>query len=439
MDIYSTGLSVIFLVTLDPTTNGPHSLIVERLLESLLARQKSCGGWGYPEMQTGDTSMTQYVVLGYWEATQVGYQVSPESIERVAIWLMKTQDPSGGFGYQGTVSPTFVPVPQTNVYHSLTAAGLGSMYVCADLLGLSALAKEREEKLPPALKEVKAKTAKQFKSQIDPRLLREVQTRGKQWFAKNYVAVPPPRWCYYYLYALERYSSFREAVEGMSEEEPQWYNDGVRFLLEKQAADGTWQHDGGAAVDSAFCVLFLLRSSKKSIERARAFGAGTLIGGRGLPREGTELEVRADRVVVKPLLGPAESLLSSMDDLDYQEDDAALEAMAELPVEDARTLASKHAQKLRQLAGGGSPEARVAAIRTLAKTRNLDYVPLLISALGDRDPKVVREANDGLRRMSRRTSGDALPDRPTDADRQAAIKAWKAWFLAVRPDAQFED
>lgn len=436
LDVYSVGLSVILLVTVDPTSSGPYAPLVTRLFANLRARQKPHGGWGYPERPTGDTSMTQYAVLSTWEAAQAGYEVSLESIDAVAAWLLRTQDPSGGFGYQGNVTTTTALVAQSDVRASLSAAGLGSSYICYDLLGFSALAREREAKLPRALKEIRAKNVK--RSRLDPRSFHELQARGNEYLANSPI---PSRggYAHYYLYALERYWSFREAAEGKSEAEPRWYNEGAQYLLANQTPQGSWEGDCGPVADTAFGILFLLRSSKKSIERARDYGAGTLVGGRGLPRAPGEVEVRAGQVLNKPLLGPAERLLSSIDDAEDFEADEQLQSLVELPLDETRNLVSRHAIKLRQLAGSGQPEARVAAIRTLAKTSNLDYVPLLIYALGDSDLRVVHEAEEGLRLMSRRIGGERLPETPTDSERQRAMQAWKQWFLAIRPDAQFEE
>jgi len=80
----------------------------------------------------------------------------------------------------------------------------------------------------------------------------------------------------------------------------------------------------------------------------------------------------------------------------------------------------------------------MAAVRALAKTRNFDNVPTLIYALTDPDRQVMCEARDALRRLSRRPGGFGLPDRPSESGRLAAIKAWKQWYLAVRPDAEFQ-
>src|SRR3954464_1470698 len=59
-DIYSTGIAIIFLCTVNPSK---YQAEIVKLRDSLEERQKKCGGWGYPDKQTGDTSMTQYGML----------------------------------------------------------------------------------------------------------------------------------------------------------------------------------------------------------------------------------------------------------------------------------------------------------------------------------------------------------------------------------------
>jgi len=64
-------------------------------------------------------------------------------------------------------------------------------------------------------------------------------------------------------------------------------------------------------------------------------------------------------------------------------------------------------------------------------------VPDLIFALSDPDWRVVKEARDGLRFISRRFEGFALPDRPSDDQKLRAVASWKSWYLSVRPGAEF--
>ena len=57
----------------------------------------------------------------------------------------------------------------------------------------------------------------------------------------------------------------------------------ARYLIRTQGADGSWSGQGKPTADTAFATLFLLRSTKKSIERTWTFGEGGLLVGRGLP------------------------------------------------------------------------------------------------------------------------------------------------------------
>jgi len=442
-DIYSTGLAAIFLITLDPSQ---YSSEIECLIQSLQIRQKDHGGWGYPERHTGDTSMTQYGVLSAWEAKQAGFNVPVESIERVATWLLRTQDPSGAFGYQGRISSSFAPVAQDGVRHSMAAAGLGSVYICADMLGFVVRQEEVDDGLPPALKEIKQKEpaddVKKLETRIDARLFRETQARGNRWFAEKY-KIDPDQWTYYYMYALERYMAFRDLAEGKvgkrAEKEPAWYNDGVRFLTKTQQEDGSWVGKAKPTPDTSFALLFLLRSSKKSIDKARNFGDGTMVGGRGLPKETTRVEVRMGSVVAKPLLGPAEQLLAVLESRENPDYHKAVDLLAELPTQEAAKIVGKHKEKLRRLAADRDPEARMAAVRALGRTRDFDNAPTLIYALTDPDRTVVIEARDALRRLARKPVGFGLPQKWNESDRRTAIRAWKQWYLAVRPDTEFEN
>ncbi len=279
-DIYSMGLAVIFLVHLDPEKYAPE---ITLLLESLRLRQKPHGGWGYHGLPAGDTSMTQYGVLSCWEADRAGFDVPIDMVEKVAVWLMKTQDPEGGFGYQANVSPSFEPIKQWGVRHSMVAAGLGSTYICTDLLGLNRQTAAPAGDTPPGLKKIEEAAPKEDvsgpKTQLSPQLFRTVQERGIGWFNRNY-KIDPPGQVHYYLYALERCMSFRELCEGKSgktgvEDGPPWFNDGVRYLLETQADNGSWSSSKDVVPDTAFAVLInrmsirLLHSANKSVYLSR--------------------------------------------------------------------------------------------------------------------------------------------------------------------------
>ncbi len=441
-DIYSTGLSIIFLVTLDPQKYGKE---ITFFLESLRSRQKDNGGWGYARFGTGDTSMTQYGVLSHWEAAQAGINISTETIEKVAIWLSKTQDPTGGFGYQGKVSRSADPVRQYEISLSMTAAGLGSTYICSDILGLLERRERRASGVPAALTKVEKDDPEagstQRKTTLSRQLFQTVQGRGMGWMKQN-DKIEDGKYVYYSLYALERCMSFRELAEGIgdSKDGPKWYNDGVAFVKENQKEDGSWRSSGsGSTPATAFAILFLMRSTKKSIQKAKNLGGGMLVGARGLPKDTDQVELLGGKVVAKAKMGAADRLLkliNATEDVDYSQ---AADLLAELPPHEAEAATKKHTEAFRRLVADKSPEARIAAIRALATHRNLENVPTLIYALTDPDLVVLREARDALRRIGRKPKGFGLTEEPSQAERLVAIGKWKAWYLAVRPDAEFVD
>jgi hypothetical protein len=441
LDIYSTGLSILFLVKLDKHRVGAHRGEIEHLLQYLRARQKRHGGWGYPERDTGDTSMTQYGVLSLWAARQAGFDVPQESIDAVTGWLLRTQDPSGGFGYQGTVAESPLNlVSQQEVKHSMTAAGLGSLYICGKMLrfvdGPEKPPKEKE--VPSALKEVKPKQPRpdpsKHKSKIDPRLVREAEAQGEGWFAQNF-QVQVGNYNLYYLYALERYKSFAESGDKNKEEAPQWYGDGARFLIAGQSAAGTWNSGCGDVPDTAFGVLFLLRSTGKVLSELRTFDGGTMSGNRGFDPNGRPLVPGGDK---GPQTELARKLLQAIDDLDDDEIDKVLKGLEKLPNDQIEALPTKQAEAIRRLVSHRKWENRLEAVRLLGKVRKLDNVPVLIYALSDPVVEVARAANEALLRISRSPSLVRFPENPGDAERRGVIEKWKAWYQTVRPGAEGE-
>jgi hypothetical protein len=81
----------------------------------------------------------------------------------------------------------------------------------------------------------------------------------------------------------------------------------------------------------------------------------------------------------------------------------------------------------------------------LGRTRDLDSAPLLIFCLNDQDLRVVKEARDALRFVSRKfdSFGPEIPEgtyqiEEFEAERRKAVAAWKAWYLSIRPDHQFD-
>lgn len=428
--VYETSVAIILLAAVDPQG---HRREIQVLVDYLLRMQRPSGTFSNPPMRVnhGDTSMTQYAVLAFWEAEKAGASVPIERWQAAANWLLKTQKSNGGFVYNPEINDDAAITP------SMSAGGLGTCYIIAARTGLAKQAeRQRSPNAPSVLKPVEEKQDRQGDNRlnINTAALNNALNRGDNWFAQNGTVQVRTRQ-YYYLYSFERYRSFREYVEGHSPPAPHWYDQAARFLLETEDPEKAWGND----VFTAFAVLFLVRSTRQGLaEASAATGSGTLIGGRGLPLDVPELEMKSGKIVVKPLSGPAEELLNVMgnpNDERFSQAVAGLEQYAEQA--DDKQL-SPLVVRLRQLAQADDPAARAAAIRTLSKARNLDDVPLLIHALRDEDDRVSMAARDSLRYVSRRIEGFGLRFPASAVDKDAAARKWSAWYLSIRPGAELE-
>jgi hypothetical protein len=440
LDNYSNGLAIIFLCE---ASAQKHSRAIQYYLDRMKARQKKQGGWGYKDNATGDTSQTQYAALSYWEAHRFGFKVEGGSVERLAEWLVRTQAPNGSWGYQGQVAPGDDPIPQDDESCSLLAAGLGSTYICADLFGLrpggvyEADDGHVKSEIPLALRKVVASTPtgevnNLHIQKLNPSKIFRAVGHAHSWMAKNY-KIDIGAKCYYYLYGLERYKSFQESMEGLEDVSPRWYNDGYEFLAKGQAPDGSWNGYCGQACDTAFSVLFLLRSTKMSIKAK--LGEGMLLSGRGLPSNLARAKLRDGQLVAEQVHKNVDELLSMIDDKNEGTLDELARDPSQLVVD---RIDEKSARRLQQLIRGGSPEARVLSTRAIGRTGNMDYVPTLLYALTDPDTRVVIEARNGLRFISRNFDGLGPPDEFTEQQRFEAIDNWKRWYKSIRPTAVLE-
>jgi hypothetical protein len=445
LSVYNISVAIIFLKNLDPKA---HESELKSLVSLLLRFQRGSGGFssdrgGDGDADIGDNSMTQFAIMAMWEAEQAGINMPPAAWQRVAAWQVGTQMPDGGFRYR----PSQGELPTL----TMTAAGAASLYICAAHYGLGKAAANKPNDTdnqaengptqPSALQPVGEKKDDDEKpraAQGNIPNLRGAIDRANAWLSANYT-VNSPDWTYYYLYTLERYYSFRELVENDADPEPQWYTDGARFLLKTQANTGTWDETSGVGPATAFGVLFLVRSTKRGLEKTAApLAAGSLIAGHGLPDAKAELKLHRGQVVVKPLSGPAEKLMEILENPDHPKFNEAVEGFGELLVEADEAQLSPHLVRLKKLAASDSPEARIAAVTALGRLRTLDHVPTLIYALGDDDAGVVRAADQALRFVSRKLDGVGITPETDKVERDKAVSRWRAWYLSVRPDYEFQ-
>ena len=434
--IYSAAITCIFLCELDAQKYRPE---IDLLLRSLEIRQRPYGAWGYPVGQknstTGDTSMTQYGVLCLWTANHNDIPISIGSATAACNWLLRTQAPSGAWGYQGNdpgVGGQPRSLAQSEIRHSMVAAGLGSLYVLADLLQLAQPRKQSVNRSTPSvLRKAPERLASPLSDRVDKDSLGTALDLGNAWFDKHFTYENTP-YPYYYMYALERYRAFQEIVTGQPQNEPSWYNAGVQFLRREQKENGGWNQDITEEVDTAFALLFLQRSTRMKLDNNRF--DGTLLAGKALP-EGP-WEVGEDgRIEVKKIISDTEQILERLEtdaDLEWSSEQAVEIQLSDDIVERAAQLT-----RLERLVRAGKFQPRFVAVKTLSRIRDLDRVPALIYALSDPDPRIIQQSRTGLRFISRNFNGFGLSDEPTETEKQEAISHWKQWYLSVQPEGDF--
>ncbi|UUO08981.1 terpene cyclase/mutase family protein [Blastopirellula sp. J2-11] len=443
---YDVGMSLILLCELDPEANREP---IQNLLQYFLDTQKPGGGWGYAGRNTGDNSMTQYGALGLWLSQRSGFEVPIPTVERLCNWILRCQDPSGGWGYQG-VDPgpgNFQRVQQVEMRPTMVCAALGSLYMGSDLLNITERRKqdveEKSPSLPGFVREVKTPDAversKILTKAVDAGRVTASKNAGRNNLAATFT-ISPNQWDFYYLYALERYESFRELDLGKKDPKPAWYDAGVNHLRSTQANTGSWRgKNEEPMVATAFAILFLKRSTAQSIKkRSRVFDEGRLVGGRGLPKVVEDATIKNGQVVNKSELLESDKFLSMI-----EADDAELERFLHQDVkfelsEDERGRSEQIVQ-LRRKIREGSFGARLLAIRAIRQSKDFDSIPALIYALTDPDVRVAIESRDALRFITRKFNGFGMPRGADLTQRSLYANQWKQWYRSVRPDAEFLD
>ncbi len=435
--VYDLGIAVIFLCNLDPSKYNHE---ITTMLKALELLQKDHGGWGYNDKPTGDTSMTQYGALSAWEAVKVGFVMPRESVEKMADWIIRTQDPSGGWGYQGTPADTTGGrVKQDRTTNCLSTAALGCSYVAADLLGFATTTPKNDDpNLPPALIPIRNELppAKDGDETVDPKLLKRAQSDGQRFFSEHH-KFDIGRWTYYYIYALERYQSFREATTGQVQKDPGWYNSGVEFLRQNQEEDGSWLGKGNEdnrAVDTAFATLFLVRSMKKSIERAQAFGAGRMAGAQRLPTNLAAAEQRSSRLVLPWKESNAKLALQIVLDPNHQSFSSCVDNIDELATlfKTQKIDGSQSAQTVLVKSYEQAPlHSRILILRILGHMDELKHTTILIDALEDESLQVRREALDNLERLTKRFSPIGAGALNQPEQRAKLVEDWKSWYSSL--------
>lgn len=435
---YSLGIAIIFLCEIDGNQKAYRSEI-ETLLRALFARQRPDGAWSYPDYATGDTSQTQYGILSTWFAIKKGYQVPGNSMQRAVDWLIRTQDPSGQFPYQGyDPGPgNYNRIRQGQVRFTMSPAALGCLYIAQDSAGLAG--QRSQPKSTDVFKSTKA-VRRTVKISVNAPMLRRAISDGNRWYNANHslAKLDTGKNFHYYLYSFERYHAMKAFCEGTRGGPAPWYDAGVDTLAATQE-ELHWSGTRGPVISTSFALLFLLRSMEIAIEDT---AGGQSRGGYELPDDLTSLtagDLKDGQVVGPKKVTDIESILKLIEEGDLADLQRIIPDLDGEVLDPDRVKRKKQVGKLRETLTSGGFSQRLAAAKMISSSGDIDNVPHLIFALTDGDHRITRTARDGLRLISRKFKGFGLSDLPTIDEKELAVKKWRRWYQSVRPAASDGD
>ena len=428
---------------------------LDAVAQYILEKQKKdTGGWGYDShSNAGDTSQTQYAILGLWEAgASGGVKIDKSVWDRIGQWLIKTQHPDGGFEYN---PPGLEGSKNTgHATHTMAVASLGSLYICRDHLAPGGKVKNTRGQLLQTPDDEENRKQAAYKGATTPDQLNSAIDKANDWLAKNFTLFKATGeadqgggvWFFYYLYAFERFGTLSEQkiIAGHD-----WYAEGAEAIIGRQQAGGQFTPGYDATIDTCFATLFLIRSTHISQKiHQKRIGKGTLVSGRGLPQNLAELEQTSMGFKAKAVKGTTGKLLELLETGKQEElEGAALGLVKKMYEEKEKwTAVGEQGDQLKKIYERGvklkSAEMIKAAMKGLAMTKDYRVVPILIDGMYyEDDADVQLEARRQLCVISRKFNGFGAiyPDEATKEEWEQEIERWKEWYHKVRPEAAFED
>lgn len=489
--VYEAGVDLMALEAADP---GKYKSHMSAIVKHLLKEQLPNGSWDYPAKNNqGDTSITQYALLGLWAAGRSGVEVPIDAWNRAADWYVKSQlkgQGGGAFAYHPVAS--VAGDLDTNASHSMTAAAVGSLMVTRlflhpNVTGLGSSAKKQSPRVRAAggakfgvlqsidfekLKDENKKAATAPKAQKpEPEGVRlavgaidSSAKGGANWLARNYTVVDVKglqKWPLYYLYALERMCALAE-IDKFGDND--WYADGSTYLVKTQQSTGGWGRPGPTGKvagvtpeQTAFAVLFLTKSTARILNKRLGtpdrLGAGMQAGGRGLSGDLSLVEEKNGRIDQKKIQLPIDKLLAELETPKVLDVSDAQKALVEaVQVGDREKLIGQK-DRLKLLARHRDGEIRRTAFWALGRCEDLSVVPLLLEGLAENDLGVMMEARNALCTLTRKPRGifvrgrplpvnpaESLPDTATADQKKRAIviwqqqvrSNWRSWYYRFR-------
>lgn len=451
--VYEAGVDLMLLAEVDPKA---HIGLMQQMVNYLIEHQLTDGSWTYPSQTVGDTSMSQYAVLGFWAAQRSGIEVPLEIWNKAALWHLRTQRADGGFAYHPGTSDGPEKGAST---HNLTNAAGGSLLICRlnmypDLapIGGATVKKKVPKKFgvlenanKNAGKSEKAIERAEIPNMVSASQLESAAKRAMGWANSHFVAVTPNVNKNYYYYTIERFASLFNTKKMAGRD---WYPTCLNILKQRQNADGSWATFTHPVNATSLAILFMARSTGK-ILKLPDLGGGLLAGGRGLPDDLGGADMSSGKIKKRKVEGDLDKLLTDFEKLDL----SALEDTQTAIVEKIQ-LGSKEEllgemPRIRKLIDHPNGDIRRTAVWALGRSGDLRDANLLIQRFEESDVGVVVEANNALCYLSRKLAGIGVPEDPFEhlgekpsqaqmdealaAWRKDAIAKWTRWYLRVRP------
>ncbi len=453
--VYEAGVSLLALANADPKK---YRVQIGVLAKYLIANQGANGQWHYPGSMDGDTSISQYAILGLWEATRSGVVVPLEVWDKAAAWHIRTQQRDGGFGYHPDGGGG------ANSLHSMTAAGIGSLRIARRHLFPNAreravvetavARKNRSGKrfgiLEPVYRDEEAEASSEearaalraanYVPQVKLAQIDEAVEKGVGWMTTHFTVTQPTGYPIYFLYGLERGATLAEVKSFGSHD---WYEEGAAHLIATQGQGPSWSDSSGDVPATAFGMLFLARATSKMVRQSTSrveIGAGILVGGRGLPDELNSAKLDDGKIKKQQKKAPLEELLAQLENPQLPLLENTQTEIVEQVVIGKREELIGQIDRLKKLARHKEPDVRRTALWALGRSDDLRLAPILIEGLKDPDVDVYVEARNALRCLSRQVEDFGAKEEPLDAaTRTRELTKWKDWYKSIRAYDERDD
>ncbi|MCH9655024.1 MAG: hypothetical protein K0U89_14290 [Planctomycetes bacterium] len=462
---YCAGVQLMVLEAISPEK---YHAEIRTTTEFLISTQQPGGSWFYDQdvANNGDTSVSQYAILGLWAAERAGVLVPTRVWDKAARWHLTTQHQNGAFSYQPD------NIREGGIKHTMSVAGTGSLHIISmQLYPDGELRSGPVNKNNKTMKKrfgflEKVDLVKKEKTEDDQKNINTKPTvshsaleggkkRGLTWIINNYNYRTPTGWPIYYLYGIERIGAIANTkMIGPHD----WYSDGARHLLETQEENGSFKALGSVDPNTCLAIVFLSKATGKTLGRTykpEPVGSGLLAGGRGLPKNLADVQMRNGKVENKTLAGDLSELLAQLEDPATADLEATQETLVETITLGDREQLIQQKERVLKLVEARAPDVRRTAIWALSRMNDFRVAPYLIRALKDPDLGVRIEARNGLCTLSRKIRGLGMPEDPlADVDENVdekkrilivdqwsdeATKRWQKWYNGVKPfDEKFD-